>query len=147
MKKLIWLPLLVVMMSTTSCATWNKIVGPAEPEEVGKTVTVAYLLSKEKLKPEHRKAIQTTYKVFDSLLSENPENPLDIPKILKEAVRKEVKDDAVTAAAGIFIDKIWARINEEYDLKTYEDKKGILKILRKFHAGVKVALIEYDYLR
>ena len=146
MKRLLALStVLVIACLTTSCATFRKV--DVSPYQVGRKVTVGYLLGKDHVKKEHQAAIKEAYVAFDKVVQD-----LEVGKapqlnvIVKDIIKDKVKDEKDLKVAYAFIDIAWEELMLHWD-PTVVTEQEFAKVIYEFHKGIRAALRDYDYLR
>ena len=123
----------------------SSIVEGVNPRKLGRVSALVYLTQKNNVKfADQVKAIEVVYNHFDNLISKENIGS-EFKSLLISSVREEIDDENLSMLAVEIIDMYWAKLNERFNLSSYEDSRQV-KILKEFNEGVKSALNDYNYL-
>ena len=134
--------LMPLFVSGPGCALLTQEASQVSPEQVGRLVTIAYLLGKDELKPEQAQAVETAYSVFDSVITSDVVDDADLMLLVKTSLATAIEDPAQIILANALVDMYWDRL----DLKTGLASMNLdnqIKTLEEFNAGVQAALTDY----
>jgi len=139
---MLMMTLVATVVPMTGCALLTQEASQVSPEQVGRLVTIAYLLGKDELKPEQAQAVETAYSVFDSVITSDVVDDADLMLLVKTSLATAIEDPAQIILANALVDMYWDRL----DLKTGLASMNLdnqIKTLEEFNAGVQAALTDY----
>jgi len=131
--------LMPLFVSGPGCALLTQEASQVSPEQVGRLVTIAYLLGKDELKPEQAQAVETAYSVFDSVITSDVVDDADLMLLVKTSLATAIDDPTQMVMASALVDMYWNRLDLKTGLASM-DLDNQIKTLEEFNAGVQAAL-------
>jgi len=146
MKTLSLLFVLFPILFTCGCKSFRIGNTILTPYDVGRDITVVYLLSEDHLPKDKVIAVKALYISFSEIMDEaekyesTGEFPFD--SILEKSLESKIKDTTVLIFASKIANRYWENLNSRFNF-TSSVIKDQIEILKEFRRGIEDALEDY----